>query len=86
LCKPENGEAFKGRALDISVGGMFIESSTKPAFGTNITVELLIPGSKEKSALPGVVRWNHENGFGVQFGLLGARDTHAITLLLRPNL
>ena len=33
--------------------------------------------------LPGVVRWLKPGGFGVQFGLLGARDTHAISELFK---
>ena len=33
--------------------------------------------------IPGVVRWTRPDGMGVQFGLLGARETHAITELTK---
>ena len=37
---------------------------------------------KEDSAIDAVVRWAMPTGMGVQFGRMGARDTHALTLLL----
>ena len=43
------------------------------------------PAQKAPFALPGVVRWNRDDGMGVQFGLIGARETHAITELTRPK-
>jgi hypothetical protein len=38
-------------------------------------------GAEEEFALPGVVRWVRDRGMGVQFGLLGVQETHAITEL-----
>jgi hypothetical protein len=35
------------------------------------------------SRLSGVVRWAKPGGFGVQFGPMGARETHAMTRLMR---
>jgi len=57
--------------------------TTKPApFGSNVTVYLQLTGLAGPSALPGVVRWTKGNSMGVQFGLLGARETYAITEML----
>jgi type IV pilus assembly protein PilZ len=78
------GESINGRAKDISVGGMFIESETKVSFGTEVTIVLRLPNTKANSRLPAVIRWLNPGGFGVQFGLLGARETHAISELLKP--
>ena len=36
-------------------------------------------------ALPGVVRWVRDGGMGVQFGLLGAVETHIITEIYRKH-
>lgn len=58
---------------------MFIASSANPPFGTQMTIRAHFPGQKTAFDLPCVVRWNIADGFGVQFGLLGARETHAIT-------
>jgi type IV pilus assembly protein PilZ len=75
-------ERSRGRAGDLSLGGMFVRTASPLAFGTGLVVHLLLPGQKAPFALPGVVRWTRAGeGMGVQFGLLGARETHAITEL-----
>jgi type IV pilus assembly protein PilZ len=76
-----SSERFGGQAKDISLGGMFIETGTPPAFGAELTIHLTLPGQKAPFALPAVVRWTRNGGMGVQFGLIGARETHAITEL-----
>jgi type IV pilus assembly protein PilZ len=69
-------------AKDISVGGMFVECSETLSFGAQVTIIGTLPGSPGELRLPGVVRWAKPGGIGVQFGLLGARETHAIARLL----
>lgn len=76
-------EDASGRALDVSLGGLFVETASPFAFGTEVIVHLTLPGHKEELALPAVVRWTGEHGMGLQFRLLGARETHAITEILR---
>ncbi len=67
-----------GVALDIGLGGMFIEAVESLAYGASL--EVILPGSSIR--LPATVRWSSGNGMGVQFGLLGARETHAVTTLV----
>jgi hypothetical protein len=74
---------LRGRAKDISVGGMFIETTEPLPFSSEITVHVTLPSQKTPFRLPGVVRWTRDGGMGVQFGLVGARETHAITELTR---
>ena len=74
-----------GLVRDISVGGMFIETLTPAAFGAEVIVHLTLPGSEAPCALPGVVRWVRDGGMGVQFGLLGAVETHVITEIGRKH-
>ncbi|HEY2409834.1 MAG TPA: PilZ domain-containing protein [Polyangiaceae bacterium] len=81
-CEPKDGSAFTGLARDISVGGMFIETSAPMVFGSELSIVVRLPGAKADFRLPAIVRWVKSGGFGVQFGLLGARETHAITELL----
>jgi type IV pilus assembly protein PilZ len=77
-------ERFAGRAKDISLGGMFVQTSQPLPFGIELVVHATLPGQKGAFALPGVVRWVRAGeGMGVQFGLLGARETHAITELTK---
>lgn len=82
-CEVKGGATIMGRAKDISVGGMFIESETAVTFGTEVIIVLRLPNTKRDSRLPGTIRWLKPGGFGVQFGLLGARETHAISELFK---
>jgi type IV pilus assembly protein PilZ len=76
------GERTAGWARDLSVGGMYVQTAAPPPFGAELVVHITLPGQKAAFALPAVVRWTRAGeGMGVQFGLLGARETHAITAL-----
>lgn len=85
VCQTLDGTSVSGVAKDISVGGMFVESEAVPSFGAQLTIRLTLPGTRGPVELPGVVRWTKPGGFGVQFGLLGARETHAITNLFERH-
>jgi type IV pilus assembly protein PilZ len=76
-------ERIVGRAKDVSVGGMFIETQRPLAFSADLVVHVTLPGLRDPCALPAVVRWVGGGGMGVQFGLIGARETHAITELTK---
>ena len=39
-CIPTESEAFDGSVKDISLGGMFVESEQRLAFGSNVTLVL----------------------------------------------
>lgn len=82
--KGESG-AREGIARDIAVGGMFIETATPARFGADVIVHVELPGSDGPVSLPGVVRWVRDGGMGIQFGLLGAVETHIITEISRKH-
>ncbi len=82
--KGKAGKA-EGLAKDISIGGMFIETAAPAGFGADVIVHLMLPGTPDMVALPGVVRWVRDGGMGVQFGLLGAVETHIITEIGRKH-
>ena len=84
-CEGKTVPTFQARAKDISIGGMFLESTEQPPFGTELTMVGRLPGAKKDSRLPAVVRWNKSHGFGVQFGLLGALETHLISELMKAG-
>ena len=44
-----------------------------------------LPGAKEDSKLPATVRWANTEGIGVQFGLMGAKETHLLTEVMRAG-
>jgi type IV pilus assembly protein PilZ len=74
-----------GQSRDISLGGMFVATTALPSFGAEVVVYVTLPGEKAPFALPGVVRWMRDGGMGVQFGLLGARETYAITEVVKKG-
>ena len=78
-------ETVTGHARDISIGGIFVETTTPFAFGADVVVYVRVAGQKDPLAMPAVVRWTRQDGMGLQFGLLGARETHAITEIVREG-
>ena len=82
-CEPKGGSPFQAEGKDVSVGGMYFESAHSPPFGTELTIVGPLPGAKKDLRLPAVVRWTKPGGFGVQFGLLGALETHVLSELMK---
>lgn len=78
----EADEAHEGRARDISIGGMFVECTRPAPFGAELMVIAHVVLTREPLRLPARVRWGRPGGMGLQFGLLGARETYAITELV----
>jgi type IV pilus assembly protein PilZ len=62
---------------------MFIETPTALPFGTKIVVMIRLPGLHQEAKVESIVRWTQPTGMGVQFGPMGARETHALTELLK---
>lgn len=75
-------QELSAESQDVSLGGMFLHGEKTPAIGTEVRLAIALPKLGEVE-LPGFVRWTKDGGFGVQFGLLGARETHAIGKLVR---
>lgn len=80
-----NEEQHAGLGKDISLGGMFIETDSPATFGAEVIIHVELPGAGSPFALPGIVRWVRADGMGVQFGLLGARETYVITEIKRRH-
>jgi type IV pilus assembly protein PilZ len=80
------GPRQSGLCRDFSLGGVHIDTQSPAPFGANVTVYLQLKGAATMSALPGIVRWVKAASMGVQFGLLGARETYAITEMLAESL
>jgi len=64
---------------------MFIETAHPAAFGAEVTIHVHVPGEPSAYVLPGIVRWTADDGMGVQFGLLGAKETYTITELVAAH-
>lgn len=77
----EGGARISCHVTDVSVGGARVQTDTPPPFGSSVVMRVRLPGSTRHLALPAVVRWARDGAAGLQFGLLGARETHLITAL-----
>ena len=85
-CELGDDVVFDAVAIDICLEGSCIESSRAPELGTRMIVITQLPGCRELSRLPATVRWTKPHCFGVQFGLLGARDTYQIAELMQQQM
>lgn len=72
-----------GTAINVGLGGMYVECQTPPAFGSVVQVRFRLPSLDEDVVVEGTVRWVKPDGVGVQFGSLRARDVWALNQLLR---
>jgi PilZ domain len=78
-----DGQRIEAMSRDMSIGGMFVMTDTFAPFASVVPVELMVPTSKQPIRVSATVRWTEREGMGVQFGLMGVRDTHTLTELLR---
>ncbi len=77
MMKLPDGQAVEAHITDMCPGGAFIELAENPAFGTKIHLDIVLP--KNTVRADATVRWAKGTGVGVQFGLLGVKETYAIT-------
>jgi len=78
-------EWLDGVGKDIAIGGMSIETAANVPFGAELEISVQLPGDDEIFLMPGRVRWVSGGRIGVQFGLLGVRETHVITEIARRS-
>jgi Tfp pilus assembly protein PilZ len=61
--------AFKGEIKNVSVNGLFIETSEQFSPGQKITLTFSLPNHTKPLKTTGEVVWNGTKGVGVQFNL-----------------
>lgn len=76
----EGGPRVEAWCADLSLGGMFIETGHPASYGAPLRIYARLPGCN--AIIDAVVRWSKPTGMGVQFGPMGARETHGLTELL----
>ncbi len=79
----DDGPRIDAECRDCSLGGMFIETRHPVGYGVPIKIFLRLPGLDHETVIPSTVRWRQRDGMGVQFGLMGVRETHALIQILR---
>lgn len=73
-----DGDDVEGTAVNISLGGMYIVTEGRAAFGTTVTARFRLPALKEDTECQIVIRWKKPDGIGGQFGSLRAKEVWAM--------
>jgi Tfp pilus assembly protein PilZ len=58
---------YKSYILDISIGGVFIETNEKFTIGQEIGLNFSLPSYQKPFKLSGTISWSSPRGFGVKF-------------------
>lgn len=77
-----DGPRIEASCHDVSLGGMFIDTPSPGPYGAAVRVFVQLPELKGETVIDAIVRWSKPSGMGVQFGSMGARETHGLTTLL----
>lgn len=77
-----DGPRIEARCHDLSLGGMFIQTPAPLPYGALVRVFIRLPGLRGEATIECVVRWSKPSGMGVQFGRMGARETHGLTEMI----
>jgi type IV pilus assembly protein PilZ len=76
------GPRTEARCHDLSLGGMFIDAQSALPYGTKLRIFMKLPDMTTEASFEATVRWSSPEGMGVQFGVMGAREAHGITILI----
>ena len=58
---------YKSYILDISIGGVFIETNETFTIGQKIVLNFTLPNYQKPFKLSGKISWGSPRGFGVKF-------------------
>jgi uncharacterized protein (TIGR02266 family) len=58
---------FKNYILDISIGGVFIETDQKLPVGKQMMLKFSLPNHRQPFTLTGKIAWSSPRGFGLKF-------------------
>ena len=78
-----DGKTQPGQTINISQGGIYVETQPTPDFGTKLSLFIDLPGIRETCKIPSIVRWvKDDGGIGLQFEQLRAIEMWGINKLL----
>jgi Tfp pilus assembly protein PilZ len=61
------GSNFRSYILDISIGGVFIETNERIPAGETIVLNFTLPNLSQPFSMTGKIAWSGPQGFGVKF-------------------
>ena len=72
------GQSFESEMQNLSLGGAYVSLGRRLAMGTSVNLRFRIPTQEEAIAIDAQVRWSTDDGIGVQFGGLRAREVWSL--------
>jgi Tfp pilus assembly protein PilZ len=66
---------YKSYILDISIGGVFIESSAKFPVGKDVVLKFSLHNQQQPFTFSGKIAWSTSKGFGVKFENISAQQS-----------
>jgi Tfp pilus assembly protein PilZ len=72
------GSNFRSYILDISIGGVFVETHERVPVGETIVLNFTLPSLPKPFSLTGKIAWSGPQGFGVKFNTLPPPEGKAI--------
>ncbi len=76
---------FKSYILDISIGGVFIETNAKFPVGKELLMNFSLPNHPKPFAFSGKIAWNSGKGFGVKFDSVSILQGDALKSLIEQK-
>lgn len=64
---------------------MYLLTDSPLAYGTRVKVQFPLPALRETAEIEATVRWGGDDGMGVQFGSLRAREVWALNQLFKDE-
>lgn len=68
---------------NISLGGMYLITEAVLPYGAKVKLRFYLPALREEVTIDATVRWQKDDGIGVQFGSLRAREVWALNQLFK---
>lgn len=79
------GSHFRSYILDISIGGVFVETSERLKVGEAVTLNFTLPDAAKPFSVSGKIAWSGPQGFGVKFDGLSHPEGNAIKSFVEEN-
>jgi Tfp pilus assembly protein PilZ len=76
---------FKSYILDISIGGVFIETNAKFPVGKDLQLKFSLPNHPQPFNFKGKIAWSSAKGFGVKFVNVSARQGDILKSFIEQN-
>ncbi len=76
---------FKSYILDVSIGGVFIETNEKLPEGKELLLKFSLPSRPEPFTFSGKIAWSGPRGFGVKFDSVNPIQADVLKAFIEQN-